>query len=336
MALGVRDDLATSFTMLVDDVVITAVAGKGGAGKVAFNRTKLSLGPTGGNGGRGGSVIFEGVSDASALGQFRFIKVLEAENGEEGKRTLRDGENGKDLLVKIPVGTVIHNLDTGTMSELVKIGEKIVVARGGNGGKGNFKFRAATRTSPKIAQPGLPGESFRLRLELKLIADVGLVGLPNAGKSSFLNAFTNAKSKVANYKFTTLEPHLGVYYELILADIPGLIEGASGGKGLGTKFLRHIERTKLIFHLLSAESENPLLDYKTVRKELETYSQELAHKKEFVFLNKVDLFSDEEIAQKIKALAKGKVHALPISIEQGVNRDKIEKMLRDLIAEKKV
>src|SRR3989344_5869673 len=224
----------------------------------------MSLGPTGTRGGNGGSIYFEGVSDLGALGQFRFKKKLEAENGAPGRGQFRDGEAGEDLILKVPVGTVIHNLTTEKDTEITKTRERVLVAKGGFGGKGNFHFRSSTNTTPKQFQPGLPGERFDFRLELKLIADVGLVGLPNAGKSALLNELTMAKAKVANYPFTTLEPNLGVYYDLILADIPGLIEGASAGKGLGIKFLRHIERTKILFHLVSAESENPLKDYYAV------------------------------------------------------------------------
>ena len=322
--------------MLIDDITIELKAGNGGPGAVAFNRTKMALGPVGGNGGRGGSIYFEGVSDQSTLNQFRFTKKIEAKNGAQGKKQLNDGENGPDLILKVPTGTVIHNLDTGHDTDIVKIGQRVLGAKGGNGGKGNFKFRSSTDTSPRRSQPGLPGESFRLRLELKLIADVGLVGLPNVGKSSLLNAFTNAKSKVANYQFTTLEPHLGVYYELIMADIPGIIEGASEGKGLGVKFLRHIERTKFIFHIIAADSPDSVADYRTIRDELGFYSDALAKKKEYVFLNKVDLVSEKEIKEKIKALAKWKVKAVPISIDTRQNLEEVEKILRALIKQKKI
>ena len=246
--------------MLIDDVTIRVRAGNGGRGAVAFDKNKMALGPAGGSGGNGGRIYFEGVSDLGALNQFRYKKELTAENGEGGKGQFNDGPDGKNLILKVPVGTVIHNLTTETNQEIIKIGEKIIAAKGGLGGKGNFLFRSPRNTSPRRFQPGLPGEEAALRLELKLIADVGLVGFPNVGKSSLLNELTKAKAKVANYPFTTLEPNLGVYYELILADIPGLIEGASSGKGLGIKFLRHIERTRILFHLISAESTNPKND----------------------------------------------------------------------------
>jgi GTP-binding protein len=319
--------------MLVDDVTIRVSAGNGGAGAVAFNKNLMSLGPAGGSGGNGGNVIFKGTSDLSALSKFRFKKDLKAEDGQNGRGQFRDGPKGKDLVLTVPVGTIIHNMDTGNDLEVVKVGEEILAAHGGHGGKGNFLFRSSTNISPKKAQRGLPGESFTLRLELKFIADVGLVGLPNAGKSSLLNALTQSKSKVGNYAFTTLEPNLGVYYGgLIMADIPGLIEGASAGKGLGMKFLRHIERTGTIFHLISAESEDPARDYLVIRKELGSYKKELLDKKEHVFLTKTDLLSPEEIKKK---LAKIKKHSpAPISVYDDESLAKVKNVLNGIEKER--
>lgn len=320
--------------MLIDDVIIKVKAGGGGRGAVAFDKNKMALGPAGGSGGNGGSVYFEGVSDLSALLQFKHKKELKAQDGENGKPQFNDGKDGENLILKVPVGTVIHNLDTKTKAEIVKIGEQILAAKGGNGGKGNFLFRSPKNTSPKRFQEGLPGEEFTIRLELKLIADIGLIGLPNAGKSSLLNELTKARAKVANYPFTTLEPNLGVYYELILADIPGLIEGASANKGLGIKFLRHIERTKILFHLVSAESENPEKDYKIVRKELANYSQELAEKPEYLFLSKTDLIAPEETKKKLAALKRLNKNVLPISIHNWESLEKIKKLLNKTKTEK--
>lgn len=316
--------------MLVDDITIRVAGGHGGRGAVAFERNKLALGPTGGSGGLGGSVFAEGVSDIGALAQFRFEKERKAGDGGMGQKQYRDGATGQDIILKLPVGTVIHNLSTGFEQELVKIGEKILVAKGGLGGKGNFLFRSSRNTSPRQFQPGLPGEEFELRLELKLIADVGLVGLPNAGKSSLLNELTNAKSKVANYQFTTLEPHLGAYHSLILADLPGLIEGASEGRGLGTKFLRHIERTRTIFHLISAESDDVVRDYRIIRQELEQYNSELGKKTEFVFLSKTDLIETKEVEQKVADLKKKKITAIPISVIDDKSLEKVKKILSRL------
>jgi len=236
--------------------------------------------------------------------------------------------------LKIPVGTVISKIETREAKEVLKIGERIFIAKGGIGGKGNFQFRSSRNTTPKQFQKGLPGERFALRLELKLIADVGLIGLPNAGKSSLLNELTKARSKVANYPFTTLEPNLGVYYELILADLPGLIEGASGGKGLGIKFLRHIERTKILFHLISAESENPAKDYKIIKNELKTYNKELIKKTEYIFLSKSDMAPAEEIKKKITALKKINKNVFPISVYDWDSLEKVKEILNKIKAEK--
>jgi GTP-binding protein len=293
-----------------------------------------SLGPTGTRGGDGGNVYAEGISDLGGLYNYRFKKELGAQNGEDGRAQFRDGRGGKDLIFPIPVGTVIHNLSTETDDEITKIGERILVAKGGQGGKGNFHFRSPTNTSPKQFEEGTQGESFSIRLELKLIADIGIIGLPNAGKSSLLNALTNAKSKVANYQFTTLEPHLGVYYELILADIPGIIEGASQGKGLGIKFLKHIERTKVLFHLISSESDDMMRDYKTIRKELELFNAILAKKEEYVFITKSDLVDEKIIKEKIKILKKQKISSIPISTIDKNGIEKIKEILNKIKKEK--
>ncbi len=321
--------------MLIDDVTITVRSGHGGRGKVAFNKNAKSLGPTGGSGGNGGDIYMEGVSNLDALGQFRYKKVLEAENGEDGKAQFNDGHNADDLTLLVPVGTVIHNLTTEKDTEILAVGEKIRIAKGGLRGKGNFLFRSSRNTTPMQSQPGLPGEEFSLRLELKLIADVGLIGIPNAGKSSLLNTLTRAQSRVANYAFTTLEPNLGVYYDLILADIPGLIEGAATGKGLGIKFLRHVERTEVLFHLISAESENPVADYKTIRKELGAYNKELLKKLEYVFLSKSDISEEKEIKKKLSALKKHKISARALSIIDDKSIADVTAILRNLIKKKK-
>jgi len=279
--------------MLIDDVKIEVFSGNGGNGRVLFNKTKMALGPTGGDGGTGGAVYLQGVSNIGVLSKFRGKKVYRAENGEMGGDQKKSGMNGKDLCLDVPVGTVVHILNkvenvhlensfvrnSATRSIYPKIiwqaARKMMVA-------GNFFFRSASNTTPRECEPGEKGTHLELRLELKLIADVGLIGLPNVGKSTLLNTVTNAKSRVANYAFTTLEPSLGVYFELILADIPGLIEGASTGKGLGVKFLQHVERTNTFFHLISAQSEDPVADYKVIRKELGEYNPELLNREEYV------------------------------------------------------
>ncbi len=320
--------------MIIDDIKITVIAGHGGRGIVTFNRTKMAQGPTGGNGGTGGSIFIEGVSDLSALRQFRFKKENKAGDGQIGKSRLNDGQNAEDLILYAPVGTVAHILQTGKNIEIDKIGQRELVARGGRGGRGNFLFRSSTNISPRQFEEGKPGEFFDIRLELKMIADVGFIGLPNVGKSSLLNELTNAKSKVANYPFTTMEPNLGVYFDLILADIPGLIEGASVGKGLGIKFLRHIERTKVLFHFISAESDDPVRDYENVRRELEAYNKLLLDKPEHIFLSKSDTV-EKNIIERIKNDFKkiGK-KAVSISIIDNDSLDNVKKILNKLMSKK--
>ena len=320
--------------MLIDDVKIRLKAGHGGRGAVAFNKVMMSLGPTGGNGGKGGSIYLEGVSDISALSQFRGKKEVLAENGQDGRPQLHDGEDGKDIILKVPIGTLVHNLSTGEDLEIITIGQRLLVVKGGRGGKGNFKFRSSTNTSPTEFQEGLSGEEYELRLELKLIADVGFVGLPNVGKSSLLNELTNAKSKVANYPFTTLDPNLGVYYELVLADVPGLIEGASDNKGLGIKFLRHIDRTKTLFHFISSESSDPVKDYEIIRNELGAYNKKLLDKTEYVFLSKSDLLDKKKIKEKLDELKKIGKKVIPISVIDDKSIKHVEKILRDIIKQK--
>jgi GTP-binding protein len=323
--------------MIVDEAKLHIKAGHGGPGKVCFDTVPRSLGPTGGNGGNGGSVYAEGVSDLSALRQYRFKKEFSAEDGVRGAEAKRSGAAGADLILKVPIGTVIkvkllnesqmilaegsggmHHGITEKEFEVTKVGEKILIAQGGLGGRGNFMFRSAHNPSPEYAQPGLPGEEFDAFFELRLIAQVGLIGLPNAGKSSLLNELTKAGAKVANYPFTTLEPNLGVYYSqsvlhasdedqakatpLILADIPGLIEGASTGKGLGHKFLRHVQRTKVLLHCVSAESADVGEDYKAVRDELSKYDKELVEKETYILLTKSDLVDEATITKQLSAL----------------------------------
>jgi GTP-binding protein len=316
--------------MFIDDVTIDVVAGNGGGGTVAFNRNKMELGPTGASGGNGGSVWCEGVADIGALSHWRNTKEARATNGQPGGNQYRDGENGADYTFKVPVGTVLHNLDTGEDIDIGSIGQRVRLARGGAGGRGNYHFRSSTNTSPRQSQPGKQGEHFRFRLELKLIADVGLIGMPNAGKSSLLNELTRAQQKVANYPFTTLEPGLGAYYDLIIADIPGLIEGASSGKGLGIKFLRHVERTRVLLHLVSSESEHPLEDWQTIRAELGAYNPSMLTKPEFVFLSKTDMVPADVTSRHIARFAEAGITVIGLSIHDPDALEKIRTLLRDV------
>ncbi len=320
--------------MLIDDVTIRLEAGSGGNGAVAFNKTRLNLGPVGGDGGRGGNIYFEGVSNIDALQFYAAKKEVKAKDGGHGRGQFVDGSAGADLVLKVPAGTIIRNQESGFEKHITKVGQRVLAAGGGRGGRGNYKFRSSTNTTPKEAEEGTRGDVVDYQLELRLIADVGLVGLPNVGKSSLLNELTNAKSKVANYQFTTLEPHLGAYYGLVLADIPGLIEGASEGKGLGIKFLRHIARTKTLFHFVSAESDDVAADYRTVRAELKAYSEELAEKQEYVFLSKSDSVSEEELKEKIAALKKIKVEAAPLSLLDQDSLERVKKILNGIQKDK--
>ncbi len=292
--------------MFTDEVRIKVIAGRGGDGVVAFNKIKMSLGPTGGKGGNGGSVYFEGVSNLSALNKYKHKKEYCAENGQNGKKDNSEGKGGKDLVLTVPIGSVLHNTQTREEIDITQVGQKILVAKGGIGGRGNFSFRSPINTSPKERELGKPGTEFDFYIELRFIADIGLVGLPNAGKSSLLNELTKADAKVGNYNFTTLEPNLGVMDRFILADIPGLIEGASLGKGLGIKFLRHIQRTKILAHCISLETNDLLGDYEIIKKELQNYDQKLAEKKEIILLTKSDMLDEKSVKKKIKQIKKEK------------------------------
>lgn len=290
--------------MLVDEVKITLQAGKGGDGLVHFytDRWRPKGGPDGGNGGDGGNVYFRAVSDISRLHQFRHQKNFEAQDGQKGGPNNCTGKNGEDLYLDIPYGSVV-TYDNGTQIELDRVGQVIIASKGGRGGRGNHHYRSATNQTPKEHTAGFSPPIKNIHIQLKLIADIGLIGLPNAGKTSLLNELTTANAQVANYAFTTLEPNLGVMKSgQIIADIPGLIEGASDGKGLGYKFLKHVERTRVLVHCVSAESADPVADYQTVRKELEMYSEKLVDKTEIVVLTKSDLLEEKQIKKIIKTI----------------------------------
>ena len=284
----------------VDDITIEARAGKGGDGVVRWLHLKGKeySGPAGGNGGDGGDIYIRGVRDVTMLARYRSEKSFFAGDGDDGANQNRAGKRGADLVIDVPVGSLVRNTSTGEVFEITKEGEQVLVLKGGRGGAGNAVFKSSVNRAPEEAMPGQRGEEASLRIELRLIADAGLIGLPNAGKTSLLNALTRAEGKVGNYAFTTLEPNLGVLYGFILADIPGLIEGASEGKGLGMKFLRHVARTKLLVHCVSLEGEHPLEDYETVHKELAAYENGiLKDKPEMVLLTKSDTRDSIEIKQ---------------------------------------
>ncbi len=316
--------------MLIDDVTIEVKAGRGGDGVVRFTKLMMSQGPTGGNGGHGGSVILRGVSDLGALKQFRNKKGVKAESGKDGAQNKCDGRDGMNVIILVPVGTLAHDLTNNKIYDITYVDQEEIVARGGNGGFGNFHFKSSRNTTPLRANEGQVGEEIELRLELKLIADVGFVGLPNVGKSSLLNELTNASSKVANYKFTTLEPHLGVFYRLILADIPGLIEGAAEGKGLGHKFLRHIERTKSIFHFIAADSKHPVEDYHTIRKELETFSDKMRKKDEWIILSRRDEVDEDRLEKKKKKLSEVNKNVVTSSLLEDNGTDAVRRILSEI------
>lgn len=298
--------------MLIDEVEITVIAGKGGPGKVSF-RTKKGAGPDGGDGGKGGDVFATITSDIYALNRFVSQNILKASDGKPGGANNKSGADGKDLILELPIGTVI-SYDDGTEIELNEPNQQILLAKGGLGGRGNSFFKSSLNTTPRYAQPGLEGEEKNLKLRLKLIADFGLIGLPNAGKSSLLNELTNANAKIGDYPFTTLEPNLGVVKGKVLADIPGLIEGASKGRGLGHKFLKHIEKVSLLLHCISSQSEDPLYDYKIVHQELEKYNPGLVEKEEIILLTKSDLVDKQQLAKHVKSLKRLKKKIIPISI----------------------
>lgn len=300
----------------VDEITIHAKAGKGGNGVVRWlhEKGKEYGGPSGGDGGRGGNIIFRAVRDVNILSQYRGRNTFRAENGENGGNKNMAGKDGKDTIIDVPIGVVITRKESGQQFELLEENETKVALHGGSRGLGNTNFKSSINQNPEEATDGKEGEEDSFVIELKLIADVGLVGLPNAGKSSILNALTHAKAKVGSYAFTTLEPNLGIFFGYVVADIPGLIEGAHEGKGLGDAFLKHVSRTKLLIHCVPADSENPMADYETVRTELESYDAVLSRKPEIVFLTKTDSVSPEILEQVKSKLLEVNKNVIPVTI----------------------
>lgn len=319
----------------IDDITLHIKAGNGGAGVVRWRheRGKEFSGASGGNGGNGGNVYVRAVRDLGILERYRNVKELESERGEDGKRNSMHGANAGDLIIDLPIGSVITDSRTKRKYNLIENGEQIMILKGGRGGLGNEHFKASTNVTPEESTPGKDGEEADFHIELELVADAGLVGLPNAGKSSLLNAMTNARAQVGSYAFTTLEPNLGALKGgFVLADIPGLIEGASEGKGLGHKFLRHIKRTKRILHLISLENTAIIETYKTIRAELKQYGQGLDEKEETIILTKTDVTDKKGIDSAIKKLQKFNKDILTVTVLDDDNvkilSDEIVKRLR--------
>ena len=299
----------------LDQAKIYIKAGNGGSGSASFRREKFIEfgGPDGGDGGDGGSVIIESDRNLNTLIDFRYAQHFKAQHGKNGSKRNRTGANGENLILKVPVGTQIYEEDNNTLIyDFIKNKERYLVASGGKGGLGNVRFKSSVNRAPKKKTNGKNGEEFWIWLQLKVIADIGIIGKPNAGKSSLLSALTRAKPKIANYPFTTINPNLGVTYydrkEVTLADIPGLVEGAHKGIGLGDKFLRHIERCKVLLHLIDLSENNLEKTYKEITKELSSYDKKLSKKKEIIFFNKSDLFDNDEIKKKLENF-KNKINA---------------------------
>lgn len=339
--------------MFIDEVVITVKAGNGGDGSAAFRREKSVQfgGPDGGDGGNGGSVYFLADSNINTLVDFKFQKLFKAQNGENGQKKQMYGKAGEDLIIKVPVGTQVRDMQSGKLLlDMNTVHEKRILLKGGKGGFGNVHFKSPTRKAPKIAEKGREGAELQVKLELKLLADIALVGYPSVGKSSFINAVSAANSKVGAYHFTTLEPKLGVVRleegkSFVIADIPGLIEGAHEGVGLGDKFLRHIERCKMIYHLVDVaelEGREAVEDFEKINQELRKFSEKLAKKPQIVLANKMDLLWDMEKYDKFKAYVEGKgysVYPISVIVKEGLREvlfksfDMLQKIEREPLEE---
>ncbi|MEQ1500071.1 MAG: GTPase ObgE [Parcubacteria group bacterium] len=321
--------------MFIDELTLNIWAGNGGDGIVSWMHEKGidHAGPGGGDGGRGGDVYLKGVHDIGKLAEYRFIKDFKAKDGEDGHGNCMHGKAGDDLIIEFPIGTVVTNTETGEFVEVLT-DEPVFFLKGGNGGYGNEHFKGSKNIRPKESTPGKPAQGGEFFVELKLVVDLGFVGLPNAGKSSLLNSITRAKAKIGNYAFTTLSPNLGEFYGFILADIPGLIEGASTGKGLGYKFLRHVSRTKALLHCISSENENPMEVYQTIRSELGKYDEGLLSKTEIILFTKTDMVDSETLKSRMNLFKKTNEYVLGASIVDDRSlktlADELVKILRTL------
>ncbi len=319
----------------LDQAKIYIKAGNGGSGSASFRREKFVEygGPDGGDGGDGGSIIVQSDRNLNTLIDFRYAQHFKAQHGKPGSKRNKTGANGEDLILKVPLGTQLFEEDNNTLIyDFTKNKEKYLVASGGKGGLGNVRFKSSTNRAPRKKTNGKLGEEFWIWLQLKVIADIGIIGRPNAGKSSLLAALTRAKPKIANYPFTTINPNLGVSYyagkEITLADIPGLVEGAHKGVGLGDKFLRHIERCKILLHLIDLSEDDLLNSYKKIKSELSNYDKDLIKKKEIIFFNKSDLLDDNEINEKLKEFKKRvKIKYEILSVHSNKDIQKIKKLL---------
>ncbi len=315
--------------MFVDQLVLYAKAGRGGDGVVRWRHEKFipKAGPGGGDGGNGGDVYVEAVRDLGLLSKYVGNPTFLAEAGEAGQGSNKHGKNGADVVIRVPVGSIVTDVARERVYELFVPGQRECVFRGGRGGLGNEHFKSATNRTPEENTLGRDGEEGELKVELTLVVDVGLIGMPNAGKSTLLNSLTNAKSAIGAYPFTTLVPHLGDLYGYAIADIPGLIEGASAGRGLGHTFLRHVTKTKMLLHLVSLDQEEPLKAYYTIRKELESYHSSLIEKEEWIILTKSDLVEQDYIDDVLKSFDKCEKRVFVISAEQGNNLENLKKTL---------
>ena len=325
----------------IDEAVITVQSGDGGRGCVSFRREKFIPrgGPDGGDGGKGGDIVLKTTTRRRTLYQFQFRQRFKAKNGTPGQGKQRTGKNGPDLVIEIPPGTLVRNADTDQiLKDFTRPAETFILARGGRGGQGNSRFKTSTHRAPRFAQPGESGQVLNLKLELKLLADAGIIGLPNAGKSTLISVLSSVKPKIADYPFTTLTPNLGVVRTqqsdpFVIADIPGLIEGAHKGVGLGIGFLRHIERTRILVHLIDASAisaDDPLMGLKTVNTELAMYSSMLSRKPQIVVLTKMDLPGTEHLAKKFELAAQGKP-ALRISAVTGLGMTELKTQIIKLL-----
>ena len=324
----------------IDEATIEVHAGDGGNGCVSFRREKYIPfgGPDGGDGGDGGGIYFEADSAVNTLADFRHSRKFTAERGQNGMGKNRTGKSGADLIVKVPVGTLVHEEDTGELvGDLVRHGDRLLVARGGFHGLGNTRFKSSTNRAPRQSKPGTPGEVRHLQLELKLLADVGLLGMPNAGKSTLIRAVSSARPKVADYPFTTLHPNLGVvrvaeYRSFVMADVPGLIEGAAEGAGLGVRFLKHLSRTRLLLHLVDiGPLADSAADIAVIMKELERFSPELAGKERWLVFNKVDLIAPEDLETRCRTVIDSLDWKGPVYEISGLGQDGTDALMQDVM-----